>query len=95
MYNQSGTEFWCLETLTPFENEMLKKVKPAGKQMPQNPVEDPNNLPEIGLPDKNMQTKEVLRSQRHEAEREFELARAEEEEMSEINFKSTFFWDTL
>ena len=35
--------------------------------------------------------KDMFRSQREEAEREFELARAEEEEMSEINFKSTFF----
>ena len=31
-----------------------------------------------------VQTKEMFRSQREEAEREFELARAEEEEMSEI-----------
>ena len=42
-----------------------------------------------------VQMKDMFRSQREEAEREFELARAEEEEMSEINFKSTFFWDTL
>ena len=35
--------------------------------------------------------KDMFRSQREEAEREFELARAEEEEMSRINFKSTFF----
>ena len=35
--------------------------------------------------------KDMFRSQREEAEREFELARAEEEEMSEMNFKSTFF----
>ena len=38
-----------------------------------------------------VQMKDMFRSQREEAEREFELARAEEEEMSEINFKSTFF----
>ena len=42
-----------------------------------------------------MQMKDMFRSQREEAEREFELARAEEEEMSDMNFKSTFFWDTL
>ena len=38
-----------------------------------------------------VQMKDMFRSQREEAEREFELARAEEEEMSRINFKSTFF----
>ena len=38
-----------------------------------------------------VQMKDMFRSKREEAEREFELARAEEEEMSEINFKSTFF----
>ena len=38
-----------------------------------------------------VQMKDMFRSQREEAEREFELARAEEEEMSKINFKSTFF----
>ena len=38
-----------------------------------------------------VQMKDMFRSQREEAEREFELARAEEEEMSEIKFKSTFF----
>ena len=41
--------------------------------------------------DEYVQMKDMFRSQREEAEREFELARAEEEEMSEINFKSTFF----